>query len=173
MEIIPRSKLSDVLKAYPELEEVIIGVAPPFKNLKNPVLRRTVGQLATLSQVAQIGGMDAIELVNALRRRVGQPELVQSASAPLEWESSIAPGDPDWISGEPQFVVDGTALLARGEAPLERVNALLGELEPGRTILLLTSFEPLPIFDAMAKQGRRFYHKTHIQDPAQHLTFIG
>jgi hypothetical protein len=142
MEIIPRSKLLDLLKVYPELEEVIIGIAPPFKNLKNPVLRRTVGQLATLSQVAQIGGMDAIELVNILRRSVGQPELAPGVATPPDWAGAITSGDPDWISGKPQFVVDGTSLLARGEVPLERVNALLSELEPGHTILLLTSFEP-------------------------------
>ena len=71
MEITGRSKLFDVLKAYPQLEEQIIAIAPPFKNLRNPILRRTVAQLATLEQVAQIGQMDVTELVSTLRRRPG------------------------------------------------------------------------------------------------------
>jgi len=58
MEITSQSKLYDVLAAYPELEAQIVKIAPPFKNLKNPVLRRTVGRIATLEKVAQIGGMD-------------------------------------------------------------------------------------------------------------------
>ena len=64
MEITSRSKLLDVLKAYPFLEEQIVEIAPPFKNLRNPILRRTVGQLATIEQVAQIGNIDVVDLVN-------------------------------------------------------------------------------------------------------------
>lgn len=75
MEITANSKLLDVLNAFPELEEQIVHIAPPFKNLKNPVLRRTVGSLANLERVAQMGGMDADRLVNTLRRHVGQAEL--------------------------------------------------------------------------------------------------
>jgi hypothetical protein len=52
MEITSHTKLLELLNEYPALEEQIINIAPPFKNLKNPVLRRTVGQLATLAQVA-------------------------------------------------------------------------------------------------------------------------
>ena len=75
MQITAKSKLFDVLEAYPFLEEQIVNIAPPFQNLKNPVLRRTVGKLATLETVAQVGGMDADRLVNTLRRAVGQDEL--------------------------------------------------------------------------------------------------
>ena len=82
MEINARSKLLDILVAYPELEEQIIKIAPPFQNLKNPVLRRTVGKLATLEKVAQIGGLDVNQLVNTLRRAVGQGELQAEPSAP-------------------------------------------------------------------------------------------
>ena len=57
MEITSQSKLFDVLEAYPFLEEQIVNIAPPFQNLKNPVLRRTVGKIATLEKVAQVGGM--------------------------------------------------------------------------------------------------------------------
>ena len=41
-------------------------------------------------------------------------------------------GDPPWIAGEPQHVVDGSELLNDGEVPLEHVNELLGRLAPGR-----------------------------------------
>lgn len=171
MEITSRSKLFDVLNAYPALEEQIIHIAPPFKNLKNPVLRRTVGQLATLEQVARIGNLEPLELVNTLRRAVGLPEI--SATAPTD--VSLPPkteSDPEWIAGEPQFIVNGVALLQQGEVPLQRVNELLGQLEPTRFILLITDFEPTPLLDAMQKQNRSTYHKPHPNDPKAHLTFI-
>ena len=79
---------------------------------------------------------------------------------------------PDWITAEPQFIVNGTALLERGEVPLGKVNELLGQLTPGHCLLLVTNFEPTPILDAMQKQDRRIFHKVNPGDETQHLTFI-
>lgn len=173
MEITPQSKLFDVLEAYPQLEAQIIHIAPPFKNLKNPVLRRTVGKIATLAQVAQVGGMDVNKLVNTLRTAVGQQELAPQAETALQVAIPRSAEDPEWISGEPQFTVDGAGMLARGEVPLGKVNELLGKLEPGRFILLATNFEPSPILDAMQKQNRRVFCKTDTEGKGLYLTSIG
>jgi len=170
MEITSQSKLFDVLEAYPELESQIIKIAPPFQNLKNPVLRRTVGKIATLEKVAQIGGMDAGKLVNTLRRAVGQAEIAGETTTSFKVEIPRLENDPAWLAGEPQFTVNGTELLQRGEVPLGRVNELLGKLEAGRYLLLVTNFEPSPIMEAMQKQNRTVFHK--LADDAQHLTFI-
>lgn len=170
MEITSQSKLFDVLEAYPELEAQIINIAPPFQNLKNPVLRRTVGKIATLEKVAQVGGMDAGKLVNTLRRAVGQAEISAEAAASFTVEIPRVENDPQWMAGEPQFTVNGSELLQRGEVPLGRVNELLGKLEAGRYLLLVTNFEPSPILDAMQKQNRTVFHKTAAGE--QHLTFI-
>jgi hypothetical protein len=171
MQITSHTKLLELLNEYPALEEQIIEIAPPFKNLKNPVLRRTVGQLATLGQVAQIGNIDVTELVNTLRRAAGQPELRVDADSKISIPAKSA-DDPDWIVGEPQFIVNGIELLRQGDVPLQRVNELLVSLSSDRFILLVTDFEPTPMLDAMNKQNRRFFHKPHPDAPGQFLTFI-
>lgn len=171
MEITSRSKLLDVLQEYPFLEEQIIQIAPPFKNLRNPVLRRTVGQLATLEKVAQIGNIGVTELVNSLRRAAGQPELQTQAPAEIVLPQKAA-GDPDWIAGEPQFIVNGTELLSQGEVPLLHVNELLGHLSSEGFILVITDFEPTPMIDALHKQNRLVFHKVHPDLSDQYLTFI-
>jgi hypothetical protein len=169
MEITPHSKLFDLLEAYPELEEQIMNIAPPFRNLKNPVLRRTVGKIATLEKVAQVGGMDAGRLVNALRKAVGQPEWTATTAAGPAVEIPRGADAPEWATGEPQFTIDGMVLLERGEVPLGRINADLERLEAGRFLLLVTTFEPVPILDAMRKQGSRVHHTI---TGGRHLTFI-
>lgn len=171
MEITRRSKLLDVLKAYPSLEEQIIEIAPPFKNLRNPILRRTVGQLATIEQVAQIGNIEVVDLVNTLRRAVGQSDLTEAIRAIQRPDP--AEGDPDWIAGAAAHTVDGNSLLADGEVPLERVNELLARVPSNGHILLVTDFEPGPIIDAMRKQGRRVHHKQAPDGGGQHYTYIG
>jgi hypothetical protein len=36
IEITPSTTVNDLLEAYPELEETLISIAPPFKKLKTP-----------------------------------------------------------------------------------------------------------------------------------------
>ncbi|GAP09124.1 hypothetical protein BECAL_00263 [Bellilinea caldifistulae] len=174
MEITPKSKIHDVLTHFPQLEEEIIRAAPPFENLRNPLLRRTAARLATLEQAARIGGLNPLELVNRLRRLAGQPELTRTMDLPSPADIPPASADdPDWVRGEPQFVIDGNQLLARGEVPLNHINQLLAQLEEGRSILLITDFEPLPMIESIQKQNRKVYHKLDGQNPHRHLTYFG
>lgn len=172
MEITGRSKLMDVLKAYPQLEEQIIAVAPPFKNLRNPILRRTVAQLATLEQVAQIGQINVTDLIRILRRAAGLEELPDGPAQAFVPPPRTA-DDPAWIEGAPAHVLDGVALLRDGVAPVQRVNELLAGLPADAFILLTTDFKPAPIIEAMEKARRTVYYKMAPGAANLHLTYIG
>ncbi len=172
MDITPKTKLADILTEYPHLEEIIIGLAPVFQNLRNPLLRRTVGRLASVEQAARIGNIDVNDFVNLLRRETGQPELEIKSEAPSDSLPLSTAGDPKWIGGEPQYTIDGTALLRRGEVPLTKINELLPSLSGGGYLLLITDFKPLPIIAAMEKKQRAVFHKIDPHDPNRHLTFI-
>ena len=52
LQIQSSTKVGQLLDAYPELEEVLIKMAPPFKKLKNPILRKSIAKVATLQQAA-------------------------------------------------------------------------------------------------------------------------
>ncbi|MCA2000343.1 MAG: DUF1858 domain-containing protein [Chloroflexi bacterium] len=171
MDITSQTKLFDLLEAYPALEEQIIAIAPPFKNLKNPVLRRAVGRLATLEKVAQIGGLNVDQFVNTLRRAAGQTEL-HPAQETKPYLPEISAEDPEWTRCEPQFVVNGVELLQQGQVPLTRINELLPKLSPGRFLLLITDFEPSPMLEAMQKQNRELYSKISSDVAQLRLTFI-
>ena len=51
IKIVPTVTVHELLEAYPELEDVLIGIAPPFKKLKNPILRKTVAKVATIKHI--------------------------------------------------------------------------------------------------------------------------
>lgn len=172
MEINAKTKLIDVLEAYPQLEEQIIQAAPAFKNLKNPILRRTVGRMATIEKVVQIGGLDLTTFINLLRRQVGQPELVPPDLVIPTGDDRPVVVEPNWIKNEPQFIVDGKEMLASGGVPLNRVNELLPLLDPGMHLLLVTDFEPSPMIEAVKLQKRETYHTVDASDSTRHLTYI-
>jgi hypothetical protein len=57
LEITPTTRVGDMLDTYPELEETLIGIAPPFKKLKNPFLRKSVAKVATLKHISAVGNI--------------------------------------------------------------------------------------------------------------------
>ena len=64
--ITPETRVGALLDAHPELEVTLIGIAPTFKALKNPVLRRTVAKVATLEQAARIADLTAFFMLGEL-----------------------------------------------------------------------------------------------------------
>ncbi len=89
--ITPDLKVAALLDEYPELEPVLIELAPAFKKLRNPVLRKTVARVTTLERAAGIAGLDTAVLVKALRKAAGQAvddaEMSISASS-TAWPSA-------------------------------------------------------------------------------------
>jgi len=87
MHLEPSGRLDDLLKAYPFLLEFLAGVSPKFGKLKNPVLRKTVGRLATLQQVAGLGDMEVDRLLGAIgaeiRRVTGEEVRPETAAGAL------------------------------------------------------------------------------------------
>ena len=67
--------MAELLEAYPQLEDVLIDLAPAFKKLKNPLLRKTIARVTSLQQAASVGEVPVEVIVNKLRGIVGQEEL--------------------------------------------------------------------------------------------------
>ena len=70
--ISPETTVGAMLDAYPELESVLVEMAPAFAKLRNPVVRRTVAKVATLEQAARIGGISLPALILRLRNVRGR-----------------------------------------------------------------------------------------------------
>lgn len=153
--ITPQTKVLALLEAYPRLEEVLIGYVPAFQKLKNPILRRTVARVATLQQASAVGGVPVEELVNLLRREVGQ-DLLSGATGSTGTTYITAP--PAWF--DPARLappVDAGAMLAAGEQPVHRVLTDLKELPPGRIYTLAAPFLPAPLIDKATSLGFAHY----------------
>ena len=150
--VTPQTKVLALIEAYPHLEEVLINYVPAFRKLRNPVLRRTVARVATLQQAAAVGGVPVEELVNRMRRELGQDHL---AVGP---DKGYATDLPDWF--DPARLappVDVAAILAAGEQPVHRVLAELRELPGGQIYTLLAPFLPAPLIDKATSLGLRHY----------------
>jgi hypothetical protein len=146
--IAPKTKVAELLDAYPELEQVLIDYVPAFEKLKNPVLRKTVARITTLQQAAAIGGVNVEDLINHLRREVGQDHFSGAAAAAY---TTVQPG---WYS-ETRVVaeLDAKGMLADGEQPINQVIADLNALAPGEIYKLVAPFMPAPLVDKASSLG--------------------
>ncbi|WP_457599495.1 DUF1858 domain-containing protein [Hydrogenimonas sp.] len=166
VEITPKTKVHDLLEAYPQLEAFLIDLNPKYRKLKNPILRRTVAKIATLTQVAKIGGYGVTELVNLLRKEVGQPPM-EAEEAPERTEEE-AP--PLWLSEEPATILDANALLDEEKNPLAETAKALRSLESGEILLIESDFLPAPLIDTFKEQGHEVYSAQ--ESPGHFLTYI-
>jgi DUF438 domain-containing protein len=86
MILTPKNKLDPLLHSYPFLLEFLAGYSAKFEKLRNPILRKTVGKIATLEQVALMGDMPPGQLLQAvaaeIRKRTGESVDVEGGDVP-------------------------------------------------------------------------------------------
>ncbi len=157
--ITPQTKVGELLKAYPQLEEVLIEVAPAFKKLRNPVLRRTVAKVTSLAQAARVGGVSVAELVQQLRNEVGQGKF---AEAEMGVSAGEYPMEPPYWYDESRIVetLDARPMIDSGEQPIGRVLRELDKLQDGQIYELITPFEPAPLIDKARARGMSVWVNT-------------
>jgi hypothetical protein len=148
--ITPDTRVGDLLDRFPGLEAVLIELSPRYRALENPVLRRTVAKVATLRQVAAVGGVPLATLIDRLRAAAGVAPLDVSAD-----EKGGAPAErPSWAA-EAAIAkrLDARAAIEAGEHPLPKVMADLATLGEGQVYELVTPFVPAPLVDLAREKG--------------------
>jgi hypothetical protein len=154
--ITPKTKILDLITDYPELEEILFDISPAFKQLKNPVLRRTVARVTTLQQAALVGGIKVEDLVNRLRKAAGKQEPVEIST---DSEGKGAGGTiPEWFSADQVTTrLDAREMLNRGEHPVAQVLADLHTLPDQDIYELIAPFYPAPLIDKATGIGFKHY----------------
>lgn len=148
--ITPETKVDALLEKYPQLENVLIEMTPAFAKLRNPVLRKTVAKLATLSQVAQIGNVSLGTLINRLRAEVGITDEV----GVIEEEAGDPVTPPEWFDRSlVSKTLDAREMIEAGEHPVQKVMKEIESLEQGKIYELVTPFVPAPLIDMVKGKG--------------------
>lgn len=149
------TKVAALLDRYPQLEDVLIGFAPPFKKLKNPILRKSVARVASLRQAAAAARVSVNELVNALRKEVGQEAIADEAE---NTTATYFSEQPDWFDrAKVVGSIDERTENDEEQMTLVRVLQEVAKLEPGQIAELITGFVPAPGIDVMRKKGLRVW----------------
>jgi len=152
--ITPKTKIYDLLEAFPELEDTLIDSAPEFKKLKNPVLRKTITRITNIGQAATIGGINVEELVNRLREKVGQNTLEQFDDSGTKYVTEC----PGWFRKEAvAHAIDIREMLNNGEQPVHEVLAAIKKLNENEILEIIAPFIPAPLLDKTLSLGYKHW----------------
>ena len=160
IEITPSVTVYDLLEAYPELEEVLIGIAPPFKKLKNPFLYKSVAKVATITHISSVGGVPLDELIGKIREAVGQPESMDSYK-----DQDYFGEQPDWFSSDKiALSLDEDKVEDKDKMTLVIILNEAKNVKKGEIIELVTSFLPAPGIDILKSKGYSVWTRKESDD---------
>ncbi len=148
--ILPSTRVGVLLDHYPQLEDILIALAPPFRKLKNPLLRKGVARVASLQHAAVVGGLPVSTLVNKLRAAVGQSPLVPENIADA---GSYFSEQPDWFSAGRVIQSIDEREADPDKMPIAAILQSAVRLRSTEIIELITTFIPAPGIEILRQKG--------------------
>jgi len=153
LQITPKTKIYELLDAYPQLEEVLIELVPSFSKLKNPILRRTIARVTTLQQAAKVGEIEIEKIIKKFREIIGDENITGDFSD--EKRETIV---PLWFDSDRIVkTFDATETINKGGHPLDTVLREAKMLEHREIYELITPFYPAPLVEMMENKGYLAY----------------
>ncbi|HVB56568.1 MAG TPA: hypothetical protein VNE63_09075 [Candidatus Acidoferrales bacterium] len=145
---------------------------PPFKKLKNPLLRKGVARVASLKHAAAVGGLPVNDLVNKLRAAVGQEVIAsEDAGGSISYFSS----QPEWFAGARIVTSIDERTTDLNVMPIVAILQRAAHLQAGEMLELVTTFLPAPGIEIMKSKGLRVWSvpqgpelvRTYISKPGE------
>lgn len=149
-DINPQTKIGEMLEAYPQLEDVLLSLSPSFAKLKNPLLRKTIGRVASLRQAADIGGVRIGDMISVLRKAAGMDDEYFADGGSGSEEISR----PEWAAeSNISITLDVCPTIENGGNPMQNILGKAGQIEGDEVMLLISPFKPVPIIELLTSKG--------------------
>jgi len=154
MSINERTKLSELLKHHPDALEAIVSLSPDFKKLRNPVLRALMAGRTTIAMASKMGGIGPSDFFRALEALGFESEAPQGSLSQEPVPKNIPrPEALKSLAAERLVSFDVRSILADGKDPLRPIQQRVKSLKAGEVLLIVNTFEPVPLIKVLEKQG--------------------
>ena len=154
MSINERTKLSELLKHHPDALEAIVSLSPDFKKLRNPVLRALMAGRTIIVMASKMGGIGPSDFFRALEALGFESEASQGSLSQEPVPKNIPrPEALKSLAAERLVSFDVRSILADGKDPLRPIQQRVKSLKAGEVLLIVNTFEPVPLIKVLEKQG--------------------
>lgn len=167
-------KISMMLKAYPQTLEILVDSSPHFKKLKNPILRKALSGRVNVEQAAGIANVDVNILITKLNNSIGKfPEKISLGNKgdkkSVMKNQNMENTYNKKIDQSKVVQFDVRPIINSGKDPLKFILAKVKELKEDEVLLLINSFEPIPLYTVLGNKG--YTHKTEKEDDVFKIYF--
>lgn len=159
MKISAATKISSLLKANPAALEAIVSINKHFEKLRNPVLRKVLAPRVTIADAAKMGNC-SVDVFFEKLKAIGFE--IETISETIETVSEIIPLPEFVISSNDSntMKLDVRNEISNGRDPFQIIMKTVDELPVNFVLLLINSFEPVPLIKILSKKGFLHYTKT-------------
>lgn len=157
------TKLSEALKASPDILEYVISLNPhDFARLRNPLLNKVMPSRISLRRLAAMVGISEGDFVAKINSLAGLDNDRESSSNKAASLPASQPEAPDWLNRvdlEQIKWVDVTPIDAVLGDPMPPINIAVNTSKPGDVIGIKHMWEPQPLYDIWHARGLMFWSK--------------
>ena len=139
------TSIATLIKMNKEAIDVIAGINPHFRKLKNPVLRKLLAARVSIADAARIGKCE-IDIFFQRLKPLGF--VVEDAMD--EW---LEPKTTNVTARQYSSYLDVRSDIQEGKDPFKKIMRSVKALKEYETLLLLNSFEPVPLIKILREQG--------------------
>ncbi len=155
MNITPKTTVHTLLKEYPFLLDFLAGYNPEFGKLTNPVLRRTMGRMATLEKAAALADVPLNQLMTDVAAEVER----RTGANPGVADNAASGGiDPERLEALKQIIKD----LHAGH-PMTELTQRFGELIEDVEASEIAAMEQQLIVEGMPESEVKRLCDVHVQ----------
>jgi len=146
----PDTTIDAIIKAHPKALDAIVGLSPKFKKLYNPILRKLMAKRTTLQTASKIGNVKPEDFYLIL-----QPLGFEIENSVFEkpQENTELPVFLSDIPNENRICFDVRPILASDKDPLKQILEIVRNLKSREVLIILNSFEPLPLISMLKKRN--------------------
>jgi uncharacterized protein (DUF2249 family) len=144
------TRISTLIRANPAAIEVIASINKHFQKLRNPLLRKVLASRVTIADAARIGGTEVSVFFDRLKAIGFVPEGEGVAAS-----TPAATPKPDLPPLG--LTLDVREALQSGHDPFREIMAAAEQLPPNQALLIINTFEPIPLLAILGKKGFSHY----------------
>jgi len=151
MKITSKTKISKIITYDKQVIDVIASINKHFKKLKNPILCKMLASRVSVADAAKIGGISTNEFLNILKNNGYDVELESDNKNKIETKQQASTMKKDKL-----VTLDARPILAGGVDPFDEIMKTLKTMSDDQTLLIINTFEPLPLLNILKKRGYNF-----------------
>jgi TusA-related sulfurtransferase len=155
MVITADTKISKIIQYDKNVIDVIASINKHFRKLKNPILCKMLASRVRVADAAKIGGITTEAFLKKLQENGYDVDFGETTVTEPAQQSNTHKKEKT-MDKTNLVTLDARPILAGGVDPFDDIMKTLKTMSDNQTLLIINTFEPIPILNILKKRGYEY-----------------